>query len=391
MGRTNDQFELGGINHLALVCSDMERTVDFYTNVLGMPLIKTIELPMGMGQHFFFDIGNGDCLAFFWFPNAPAAVPGVASPPALPGGGRPGHRRRLDEPRRLRRAGRAHRGVPRQARRPGHRVHDDPQPRRQRVPGLADDARRRVRAQRLLLRPGRRSCSSSPRWTKTFTEADIQVRPARSLARQALTRPRGVHHLAISTGDIKAQIEFCSDVLGMELVALYWMHGVDGAWHAFMKLGDTCSLAFVQMDGIADDPRRARRHPRRQRRRPQRRRHDAARRLRRRRPRRAAGDPRPHPLAGRQRDGPDPPRHVLVDLLRRSGGADAGGRHVRRADRRRPLDRPRGRRPGRHLAPTSWPATAPRSRSSRPRSPSPSRRSTRPSRTWPTRPRSTSG
>ena len=45
MGRTNDQFELGGINHLALVCSDMERTVDFYTNVLGMPLIKTIELP----------------------------------------------------------------------------------------------------------------------------------------------------------------------------------------------------------------------------------------------------------------------------------------------------------------------------------------------------------
>ena len=73
MGRRNDEFELGGLNHLALVCSDMERTVDFYTNVLGMPLIKTIELPNGMGQHFFFDIGNGDCIAFFWFPNAPAA------------------------------------------------------------------------------------------------------------------------------------------------------------------------------------------------------------------------------------------------------------------------------------------------------------------------------
>ena len=48
-------FELRGINHLALVCRDMERTVDFYTNVLGMPLVKTIELPAGMGQHFFFD------------------------------------------------------------------------------------------------------------------------------------------------------------------------------------------------------------------------------------------------------------------------------------------------------------------------------------------------
>ncbi|HEX4127824.1 MAG TPA: VOC family protein, partial [Acidimicrobiales bacterium] len=32
-------FEFRGINHLALVCRDMERTVDFYTNVLGMPLI----------------------------------------------------------------------------------------------------------------------------------------------------------------------------------------------------------------------------------------------------------------------------------------------------------------------------------------------------------------
>ncbi len=79
MTHANPEFELGGINHLALVCKDMARTVDFYSNVLGMPLIKTIELPNGMGQHFFFDIGNGDSLAFFWFPNAPDAQPGVAS------------------------------------------------------------------------------------------------------------------------------------------------------------------------------------------------------------------------------------------------------------------------------------------------------------------------
>jgi catechol 2,3-dioxygenase-like lactoylglutathione lyase family enzyme len=75
----NTEFELGGINHLALVCKDMARTVDFYSGVLGMPLIKTIDLPGGMGQHFFFDIGNGDALAFFWFADAPAAQPGIAS------------------------------------------------------------------------------------------------------------------------------------------------------------------------------------------------------------------------------------------------------------------------------------------------------------------------
>lgn len=85
--RTNPKFELRGINHLALVCKDMARTVDFYTNVLGMPLVKTINLPMGMGQHFFFDCGGGDCIAFFWFPAAPEAAPGIASAGAFPGRG----------------------------------------------------------------------------------------------------------------------------------------------------------------------------------------------------------------------------------------------------------------------------------------------------------------
>lgn len=76
----NKEFDLRGVNHLALVCKDMAKTVDFYTNVLGMPLLKTIELPDGMGQHFFFDIGNKDCLAFFWFPDAPDNVPGKVAP-----------------------------------------------------------------------------------------------------------------------------------------------------------------------------------------------------------------------------------------------------------------------------------------------------------------------
>src|ERR1700748_409343 len=84
---TNREFDFQGINHLALVSSDMARTVEFYSGVLGMPLIKTIDLPRGMGQHFFFDIGNGDSLAFFWFPNAPQAQPGLASPEHLPGDG----------------------------------------------------------------------------------------------------------------------------------------------------------------------------------------------------------------------------------------------------------------------------------------------------------------
>lgn len=84
MASRNREFDIRGVNHLALVCRDMARTVEFYRDVLGMPLIKTIDLPGGKGQHFFFDIGNGDSLAFFWFADAPDAAPGIASPAALP-------------------------------------------------------------------------------------------------------------------------------------------------------------------------------------------------------------------------------------------------------------------------------------------------------------------
>lgn len=81
------EFDIRGVHHLALVCKDMARTVDFYCNVLGLPLVKTIELPDGLGQHFFFDLGNGNALAFFWFPDSPEAAPGVAAPRALVGRG----------------------------------------------------------------------------------------------------------------------------------------------------------------------------------------------------------------------------------------------------------------------------------------------------------------
>uniref|UniRef100_UPI001177E2CE VOC family protein n=1 Tax=Candidatus Entotheonella palauensis TaxID=93172 RepID=UPI001177E2CE len=77
---TNPEFEFGGFNHLALTCSDMQRTVDFYTHILGMKLVKTLEFTheSGSGQHFFFDVGNGrDAIAFFWFEDAPPPAPGI--------------------------------------------------------------------------------------------------------------------------------------------------------------------------------------------------------------------------------------------------------------------------------------------------------------------------
>jgi catechol 2,3-dioxygenase-like lactoylglutathione lyase family enzyme len=58
--------------------------------------------------------------------------------------------------------------------------------------------------------------------------------------------PNGVHHLAIATRDVKTQVEFFTQVCGMELVAIYWMHGLENTVHAFLRLDDRSSLALVQ-------------------------------------------------------------------------------------------------------------------------------------------------
>ena len=58
-----------GLHHTALISSDVERTVRFYQDVLGFPLTELIENRDYVGSsHFFFDIGNGNLLAFFDFP-----------------------------------------------------------------------------------------------------------------------------------------------------------------------------------------------------------------------------------------------------------------------------------------------------------------------------------
>ncbi len=58
-----------GLHHTALISSDVQRTVRFYQDLLGFPLTVLIENRDYPGSsHFFFDIGNGNLLAFFDFP-----------------------------------------------------------------------------------------------------------------------------------------------------------------------------------------------------------------------------------------------------------------------------------------------------------------------------------
>src|SRR5436190_11791510 len=68
-----------GVHHMALICSDVERTIQFYQGVLGFPLIELMEnRDYPSSAHLFFDIGNDNLLAFFDFPGL-GLEPGVES------------------------------------------------------------------------------------------------------------------------------------------------------------------------------------------------------------------------------------------------------------------------------------------------------------------------
>ena len=58
-----------GVHHLALICRDVEETIEFYQEFLGFPLVELVENRDYAGSsHFFFDIGDRNLLGFFDFP-----------------------------------------------------------------------------------------------------------------------------------------------------------------------------------------------------------------------------------------------------------------------------------------------------------------------------------
>jgi catechol 2,3-dioxygenase-like lactoylglutathione lyase family enzyme len=58
-----------GVHHVALISSDVEQTVRFYQDLLEFPLTDMFENRDYKGStHFFFDIGNGNSIAFFDLP-----------------------------------------------------------------------------------------------------------------------------------------------------------------------------------------------------------------------------------------------------------------------------------------------------------------------------------
>ncbi len=59
-------IKFNGINHLAMVTGDMDKTIRFWRDLLGMRLVAGLGKP-GY-RHYFFEISEHDLLAFFEWP-----------------------------------------------------------------------------------------------------------------------------------------------------------------------------------------------------------------------------------------------------------------------------------------------------------------------------------
>jgi glyoxylase I family protein len=58
-----------GIHHAALICRDVQETIEFYQDLVGFPLVELVENRDYAGSsHFFFDVGHANLLGFFDFP-----------------------------------------------------------------------------------------------------------------------------------------------------------------------------------------------------------------------------------------------------------------------------------------------------------------------------------
>ena len=70
-----------GLHHITLVCSDAQRTLDFYTQILGLRLVKqTVNFDDPSSYHLYFgdEIGSpGSAITFFEWLDAPKGKPGI--------------------------------------------------------------------------------------------------------------------------------------------------------------------------------------------------------------------------------------------------------------------------------------------------------------------------
>ena len=177
-------FTFKGINHLALVCRDMARTVDVLPRRARHAADQDHRAAGRHGPALLLRLRRRRPPRLLLVPRRPrAGAPASPRRPARPDHGDLDDGHRVDEPRGLRRAARARsRSYVERLRDRRHRVHRGRQPRRQRVGHRRRDAPTACSSGRSTSRTPTGSCSSSRPGPARSRAADVVHEPA--------TRPR---------------------------------------------------------------------------------------------------------------------------------------------------------------------------------------------------------
>ncbi|MBR8827059.1 MAG: VOC family protein [Gomphosphaeria aponina SAG 52.96 = DSM 107014] len=62
------------IHHVAIICSDYEKSKNFYVNILGFPIIQETYRPARNSYKLDLKVGDNDAIELFSFPNPPQRI-----------------------------------------------------------------------------------------------------------------------------------------------------------------------------------------------------------------------------------------------------------------------------------------------------------------------------
>ncbi|WP_278035277.1 VOC family protein [Flavobacterium nitratireducens] len=67
-------LQLNKIHHVAIICSDYEKSKQFYTEILGLKIIREVYREERQSYKLDLALNNNYCIELFSFPNPPARV-----------------------------------------------------------------------------------------------------------------------------------------------------------------------------------------------------------------------------------------------------------------------------------------------------------------------------
>jgi glyoxylase I family protein len=73
-------MRLRGLHHVTAICRDLERTIAFYRDTLGLPIVRDAASDDDPeARHVWFDGGNGTFVSFMEYGTMPEGVVGIGS------------------------------------------------------------------------------------------------------------------------------------------------------------------------------------------------------------------------------------------------------------------------------------------------------------------------